>query len=430
MRRLCISTCAALGEDKEKKMKNLFRLLCVVSAMLCQSAVLQAATGDLMWTGQIGGDKATWSTPVLYGDLVIIKGQDGGMTALSSGTGAQAWYNADIAASLTSPILLGDGHLYLGADTKMYQINPATGAILIEQTLDGWFSGAAPASLGAHLYYVRSKDGTYYLAGASSATLAEFFAVPIGASPGSVIAGDQFVYAFSDKLTVHNPMTGATAWSVDPPTGYTSFMEGALQGGNLVAFVYSDDTTDMGLACYSLGDGTSAPSPLWAVELANDADVDGIPPVIDGDTVMYGASDGFVRALALASGAPVWSLGVRSPGLAGPRPVALDGKVYVQELSDTVNNALCLDGATGAVLWRTSGTAGMVWGQPAVGGGRVYFAADWAGIFAFNSGPHAHIWPMHKNNPGQTSTAVNNPVPPGSSLDGPRELLLLNEVTE
>lgn len=406
-------------------MTKVFRLLCVVSAVLLQSAMLQAATGDLLWTGQIGGDKATWSTPVLSGNLVIVKGQDGGMTALYSSTGVQAWYNGGITGSLTSPILHGDGMLYLGADTTMYRINPATGAILVEQPLDGVFSGAAPASLGAHLYYARNKDDTYYLAGASSATLAEFFAVPIGAAPGSVIAGDQSVYAFSDKLTVHNPMTGATVWSVDPPTGYTSFMEGALQGEYLVAFVYSDDTTDMGLACYSLGDGTSAPSPLWTVNLANDADVDGIPPVIDGDKVLYGASDGFVRALALASGAPVWSLGVRSPGWAGPRPVALDGKVYVQEMSDTVNNALCLDRETGAVLWRTSGTLGTVWGQAAVGGGRVYFAADWAGVFAFNSGSHAHIWPMHKNNPGQTSTAVNNLAP--SPITQGQNLLLLFE---
>lgn len=389
-------------------------------------AILHAATGDLLWTGQIGGDKATWSTPVISGSLAIIMGQDGGMTALYTATGGQAWYNGDIVGSITSPILL-DGVLYLGAGTRLYRINPATGEVLTDRALGGGFGSHAPAALAGHLYFVQYIDPTYYLASVSTATLNDVWSVPLGGS-GSALTDGTYVYSLSTALKAHNPFTGAELWSVSPPSGYTTFQEGAYNGGYLVAAVYSTMTGTTGLTGWYLGDGASAPSPLWTVSLGNSASADGIPPVIDGDKAYFATSDGVVRAYSLVSGAPLWSLQVRTAGFAGPKPVALDGKVYVQELTDTVNNALCLDGATGAVLWRTSGTVGNVWGQAAVGGGKVYFAADWAGVFAFETAVHANVWPMYKNNTGQTSASGAAPPPPSPVVtQGQNLLLLLNQ---
>ncbi|MEF3697977.1 outer membrane protein assembly factor BamB family protein [Desulfolutivibrio sp.] len=400
-----------------------FVILCVLLG--CCPAILHAATGDLLWTGEMGGDKATWSTPVISGSLAIIKGQDGGLTALNAATGGQIWYNATIAASVSSPILQ-DGVLYLGADTHLYRINPATGEVLTDRALGGWFGCHAPAALAGRLYFARLVDITYSLVAVSAATLADIWSVPLGGS-GAALTDGTYVYSLSTALKAHNPATGAELWSVSPPSGYTTFQEGAYNGGYLVAAVYSNMTGTTGLTGWYLGDGASAPSRLWTVSLGTSATADGIPPAIDGDKVYFATSDGFVRAYSLTSGASLWSLQVRTSGSAGPKPVALDGKVYIQEMLDAANNAVCLDGATGAVLWRASGTAGIVWGQAAVGGGRAYFAADWAGVFAFETAVHDDTWPMYKNNSGQTSASGDAPPAPTPGDPAARNLLLLQE---
>lgn len=388
-------------------------------------SILHAATGDLFWNGAIGGDQATWSTPVISGSLVIVKGQDGGLTALNAADGTQAWYNGTIVSSVTSPILQ-DGVLYLGADTHLYRINPATGAVLTDRTLDGSVISNAPAALGENLYFVKIKDSAYSVVAVSSTTLADVWTQALS-DVGTVLTDGTNIYALSSILQAINPSTGAQRWSVSPPSGYTTFQEGAYNGGYLVAAVYSNMTGTTGLTGLYLGDGASAPSRLWTVSLGNSAYADGIPPAIDGDKVYFATADGFVRAYSLTSGASLWSLQVRTPGFAGPKPVALDGKVYIQEMLDAANNALCLDGATGAVLWRTSGTLGTVWGQAAVGGGTVYLAADWQGVFALDTGALAHAWPMHKNNPGQTSASGEAPPAPTSDGSAARNLLLLQE---
>lgn len=399
-------------------------VICCVLMGFCP-AILYAATGDLMWTGQIGGDKATWSTPVISGSLVIVKGQDGGLTALNAATGLQAWYNGTIVSSVTSPILQ-DGVLYLGADTHLYRINPATGAVLTDRTLDGSVVSNAPAALGENLYFVKIKDSAYSVVAVSSTTLADVWAQSLF-EVGTVLTDGTNIYALSSILQALNPATGAQRWSKSPPTGFNRIFEGALHGGYLVAVIYSSFTGRTGLACWYVGDGQSAPNLLWHVDLGGNAYADGIPPAIDGSRVFLATSDGYLRAFSLTSGGSLWNYAIRDSGFSAPRPVALDGKVYVQKMLGADNQAVCLDAATGAVLWATGGTSGTVWGQAAVGGGTVYLAADWAGVFALDTGSLVHAWPMHKNNPAQTSATGDSPPPPSMDTQGQNLLLLLNQ---
>lgn len=406
-------------------MNNLLRsfVLCAVVGLF--PAILHAATGDLLWTGQTGGNHATWSTPLLSGDLVIIKEQDGGISALSAATGALAWYTSGVASSLTSPILV-DGTLYLGAGSFLYRMNPATGDILDFRTLDGSVVSNALTALGAHLYFVKFKDFAYSIEAVSAATLADIWTQPLFEA-GTALTDGTNIYVLSSILQALNPATGAQRWSASPPTGFNRIQEGALYGGYLVAVIYSNFTGKTGLACWYVGDGQSAPNLVWHVDLGQNAYADGIPPVIDGSRVFFASSDGYVRAFSLTTGDSLWDHEVRDTGLTGPRPVALDDKVYVQEFLGGANRALCLNAATGDVLWTTGGTAGFVWGQAAVGGGRVYFAADGQGVFAFDSGPHDEAWPMHKNNPGQTSASEDAPPAPPVDTSGQNLLLLLSE---
>jgi len=398
-------------------------ILCVLMGF--SPAILHAATGDLLWTGQIGGDKATWSSPVISGSLVIVKGQDGGLTALNTATGLQAWYNGTIASSVTSPILQ-DGVLYLGADTHLYRIDPATGAVLTDRTLDGSVVSNAPAALGAHLYFVKIKDSAYSLVAVSSATLADIWTQSLFEA-GTVLTDGTNIYSLSSILQALNPATGAQRWSVSPPTGFNRIYEGALNGGYLAAVIYSTFTGRTGLACWYVGDGQNAPNLIWHVDLGGNAYADGIPPAIDGSRVFLATSDGYLRAFSLASGGSLWDYAIRESGFSAPRPVALDDKVYIQKMLGADNQAVCLNAATGAVLWATGGTSGTVWGEAAVGGGKVYLAADWSGVFAFETAVHANTWPMHKNNPAQTSASGDAPPPPPVVTQGQNLLLLLDQ---
>lgn len=395
----------------------------ILLSLLCLSPLAaHGATGDLLWSGDIGGDKATWSSPLLYGNLVIVKGQDGGLTALSSATGSQIWYNADIAQDITSPILYNNV-LYLGADIHFYKINPATGAVLTDRVVGNPMRNRAPAALDNMLFFTTSADTGSRLHAVSGDTLSDVWTK--GLLPqGSVLGDDVNLYALSDTLAALDPATGAQRWAVSPPTGYAFFDEGALADGYLVAFASSEDNSDHVLTAWHVGDGAAAPAAVaWTQSFGNSA-TDGAPPVIDDGRVFVTSGNGQLRAYALTTGTPLWTAPVRDAGAAPPQPVAVDGKVYVQDLGATPA-MLCLDGATGAQVWKTELAAmGTSWGQPALGGGRVYLATDWNGVFAFNAGSLSHIWPMYKNNPAQTS-ASTTPAPPEGVAVAALDLLLL-----
>jgi outer membrane protein assembly factor BamB len=70
------------------------------------------------------------------------------------------------------------------------------------------------------------------------------------------------------------------------------------------------------------------------------------PPVVDGDTVYAGSSDGRLYAIALRSGKERWRYDAKEE--LGTRPAVVDGTVYVASLQDTV---FAIDAKTGAWRW-------------------------------------------------------------------------------
>ncbi|MEA4855854.1 MAG: PQQ-binding-like beta-propeller repeat protein [Solidesulfovibrio sp.] len=380
-----------------------------------------SATGDYLWSGDIGGDKATWSTPLLFNNSIIVQGQDGGITALRADTGQQVWYNSTTAGDTTSPILF-DNNVYMIAGSHVYKIAPATGAILADRSLTGTVYGQAPAASGQLLFFIEGGESAFTLHAASLASLEDIWTKPLGAAMASVLTDGTNLYVLADTLTALDPLTGNQRWSVPPPDGYDYFNAGSLADRTLVAFAAKQWDSGNVLAAWSLGDGSAAPGLAWTQDFGTGM-TDGSPPAIDGGRVYANSRAGVLRAFTLASGSPLWTYTVRNTDLAPALPTAVDGKVYIQ-LFVGPPTMLCLDGATGAVAWQTPRSMSTAWSQPAIKDGRVYLATDWSGVFAFAAGHTDSIWPMFKNNPALTGSS-DTPAP--NQAIAPVDLLLLGQ---
>lgn len=386
----------------------------------CLPVIALAAAGDFLWHADLGGEQSTWSTPLLANTLVIVKGQDGGMTAFHVDTGEQAWYNAAIISDITSPILFGDA-VYLRADTHLYKINPATGEVLLDRTLEGWADDRAPCALGDQLFFSVGTTEGHTLHAVSAETLADNWTLPLPRA-GSTLTDGTNLYVLADALAALDPATGEQRWAISPPTGYDGFNEGAVAQGWIVAFASSDFGSDSLLTAWKFAIPDAAPQLAWSA-LFEGGLTDAAPPSIDMGRVFANSRLGTLRAYALSSGQLLWTRAVRGVGLATGLTAALDGKVYVQSLEDDLTMD-CLDGASGTPLWSTPQSMGIAWGQPAVGDGRVYLATDWSGLYAFATGAHDHAWPMYKADPAQTSSS-GVPAPQPVDAAAARSLLLL-----
>ncbi|HVY41145.1 MAG TPA: PQQ-binding-like beta-propeller repeat protein [Polyangia bacterium] len=125
----------------------------------------------------------------------------------------------------------------------------------------------------------------------------------------------------------------------------------------------------------------------WTVVL--DAGVQATPAIARG-RVYLPTLGGTVVALALADGSPLWSVAVGGLNASSPTPV--DGDIILGT-GLPEQNVVRLDGATGAVVWRTpavmdqfSNTA------PAVAGTLVVVGTNGAHVYAFDTATGAARW--------------------------------------
>lgn len=153
-------------------------------------------------------------------------------------------------------------------------------------------------------------------------------AAPILAGGLLVIADD------GGRIAGLKPEDGSLVWStsVDAPVLSTS----SSDGENL--FV---STSRGRLVKLSIGDGTE----LWTFALASEDPYFASPAVADGQ-VVFGASDGMVRALDAETGALMWSTSVEAAVTAAPLLTA--DVVYVGTMESEL---IALDRTTGAVIW-------------------------------------------------------------------------------
>ncbi len=102
-------------------------------------------------------------------------------------------------------------------------------------------------------------------------------------------------------------------------------------------------------------------------------------PAVAGETVVFGGSDGVVRALNLNTGDELWSW--RASGAITSAPVIADGLVFLGTMSAFV---YALDLSNGRVLWEEK-LRGRVKSAPTVSGSSVYFQGEPRYVYRFTS---------------------------------------------
>jgi outer membrane protein assembly factor BamB len=339
--------------------------------------------------------------------VVYVQDQDnGGITCFDAATGAQKWYSvvADT-GTLSSPVYRKGGIVLFGS--KVYKVDAKTGKTDKTYTPDAdeYIASKVPAVSDSTVFF-STYSGLYAV---DLESFTQKWKKPATRGSNAIVSGN-VVYFMSDKVYALNPADGSEYWSIPSPNSENpeGYNMGAVYGNSLVVLseqdVWGDNTAK--LWAYTLNaDPKQVPAYRWHAAMGDQMS-DDAPPVIEGGRVFANTREGVLKAFDLnGNGTPLWSQTVRMEGNATALPIAVGGKVYTQE--EVVGGSMqvvCRDGGTGAVIWQTTEAVGISWSQPALYLNKLFLAADWAGVFAFEAGTPGGNWYMMQQNPALTGS--------------------------
>jgi PQQ-like domain len=203
----------------------------------------------------------------------------------------------------------------------------------------------------------------------------------------SLAGGD--LYAVADnRVLAYQASNGQTLWQhVLDPTGSSTFFSLALSGNLVIVgseFCGSASDPNGTIQAYSAATG----APAWSAPVNSTAGPMNAMVVADGLVIGSGASAGsgtVVSAHQASDGKLVWQQGYGCGGGTGPAVVV--GGVVVFAACTVANNTPFLQGdslATGARLWRRSGTWQVQRGDLAASAGKNVFASSGGSVFDLN----------------------------------------------
>ncbi len=465
-------------------------LILVICVLAAPSAPLFAEPGSLLWRSPLSsGGPCTWSTPVVTGSRCYVQDQEGGIYCFNTADGEQLWYKKLSGGWPTASPVYKNGKLFVFAGSgidfdvvdTVYRLDPLScGAVETQFTpAPGVAISAMSPAVSDTMVYVPTSS-TLYAIDAGTFEKAWEMSVP-GAS---VIIGGEILYVLADKLYGVDAQTGKEYWRMDPPHS-TGFDMGALSGDILVAYTKYSGSPDYvsklhafrlspeNMGASLLATSVDPPSLLWSFTPTDHAYSDWSPPAIDASISRVYAVNraGYLWAFDLeGDGTLLWNRPVRGSGMASAKPVALDGKVYIQAAGTsgeygTPHWLVCYDvnelekfleyddpndpdtfwqSESLVDLWNanatpedierraqweadgfTIGEMKTAWGSPAVVNGKVYIATDHGGgVLAFEGEPSEHSWYMISQNPHLTGSVdgsqkdfYNSPSTLGLSVD-------------
>lgn len=405
-------------------------LACVV---LAATAFAQEGLdpGAVIWNAPFG-ENYTWSTPLVVDDKVIIQDQAGGIAALQTSDGTQLWHTTGSGFPTFSPIY-ANGAIFMQSGGVVYRIAPDTGAIETQRDLGGDLQTQAPAAYGDLVFVSSYLEGTYTVYALNQSDLSDSWSKTFNQA-SNIMAQAGYIYVLGEDITCLAAQDGSEVWSVASPVTGMPLLQGALTPDYLaVTTNYSSSTGPAQVHLYSLDSASPETEAqyLWSDMLGTQiggnpptASADGAAPAFDNNMLFTTSRNGEIHAYSVSgNGTPAWKYTVRSYGMASALPAAADGKVLVQaDVSETARQLVCLDGATGAVLWTTAiDSMGIAWSQPAIKDNVVYLALDHEnGAYAIDATGVDEDWPMFKHNPQQTGSnnAGAPPVQDSSSMPG------------
>jgi outer membrane protein assembly factor BamB len=354
---------------------------------------LSQADGSLKWKFATRGP--ILSSPAVAGGLVYFGSLDGNIYAVETATGKERWHFATkgerrftapgihgamprtermpdpFDVFMSSPTVAG-GMVFVGSgDQNVYALDAASGAVKWTFST-GDVVHASPAVANG-VVYIGSWDRNLYAIDAASGKERWRYTTgndtviynQIGiASSAAVANGLVFVGGRDGKFHVVDAVTGKPKWIHDNRGGWTIASPAVHRG--VVYFPTSDGTRFKAL------DAATGASKF---DLQNKA-ISFSSPVIAGDVVYYGTSDGWLNAVSITDGTLRARFQTDGSKANGARYTDSTGRMVTSGMYPDRT----LDGMM--IGMRTMMTLGSVLSSPTVVGGVVYFGSTDGNVYA------------------------------------------------
>jgi eukaryotic-like serine/threonine-protein kinase len=252
---------------------------------------LDAASGTLRWKFHTGN--VVHASPAIQGATLYVGSWDSYFYALDVDSGALRWRfktGEDAAISnqvgIQSSAVVADGTVYFGCrDSNLYALDAASGSLRWAYPTKGSWVISSPAVLNGRVYFATSDSGLLLAADAKSGapllSLA-FSHWPFFSSP-ALANGRLYIGSHAGKVLALDLASGQVAWTFQTEASKT----------NGPALTQSDGTPNYRAAFTDffyddLVIGTARMMSVGAVLSS---------PVIDGDTLYVGSTDGQLYAI-------------------------------------------------------------------------------------------------------------------------------------
>ena len=304
--------------------------------------VVLPATLHQLWKVRVGGGQ---SSPIVVGDRVFVlarQGEEEVALALSASTGKELWrhsyavsYAPRTAAIQYGPgpkstMLAEGGSLYsFGIRERLLALDADSGAVRWEKTFEDLY------------------EEPYPIWGTASSPLIEgnLLIVPIGTT-GNEQQGDE------GALVAYDKATGEEVWRVDGPPAYASPM--AFDHGGVRQIVTMDDVSFFGV-------GATDGDPLWSLDFTT-AFQQNTPTTIrhDGMFILSGYQWGTAAIKVEPPGEADGAWAVSEVWKTTDAELYMDSAVLVGDhlyfrSNKRAGTFVCLDPATGEVVWQSPG---------------------------------------------------------------------------
>jgi outer membrane protein assembly factor BamB len=272
--------------------------------------------------------------------IIFAAASNGNVYAINSSTGQQIWMQitANRENSVWSSPAVSSGRLYVGTrDHNLYCINETTGSILWQFLSNNEIDSSPVATTNKVIF--NTINGTSYCL---------------------------------------NSETGSLQWTSNYGSNYGSFASPAIIDENTVAIA--------GGNLYVINVLTG--QVIWQF---GSSYLDNSPAIAEGK--IFADYWGGLVCLDAITTLPLWNISF--PGSMGPlyrsSPAIAAGMVFVQS-SSSVNNFLCINASTGAIVWTSTVGSFDFCSSPAVADGKVFIGADDGKLYCFNATNGQVIW--------------------------------------
>jgi outer membrane protein assembly factor BamB len=197
---------------------------------------VNASTGKKIWAFKAGNEIK--SSPVVFGDRVLIGSYDQNLYCVSTRTGAQIWKFKTNGPVHSTPSIAGDLAFIAGCDEFFHAVRISDGKEQFSVSSDA-YTGASPALLGNSAYY-GTFDNEVLMVSLTERRVGWRYQHPQRKFPfysSAAVTATLIVIGGRDKLVHGITLAGKSAWTFDTRARVES--SPAIAGGRV--FVGSND---------------------------------------------------------------------------------------------------------------------------------------------------------------------------------------------